>query len=99
MDRKYYWPMDSYLTPEQILHEENGLKKIRQLYGMSEIGFLGTYICVGAATFLALKRRGLKYFSTKVLVSYLTGRLTTSVADVYVARVSVFFQMIFIKLI
>ena len=96
MDRKYYWPMDSYLTPEQILHEENGLKKIRQLYGMSEIGFLGTYICVGAATFLALKRRGLR---TEVFVPTLTATplAAPDLAESYVRTVSVFLQMIVIS--
>ena len=33
MDREYYWRIGSYLTPEQIRHEENGREKIRQLYG------------------------------------------------------------------
>ena len=99
MDRKFYWRIGSYLTPEQILHEENGRKKIRQLYGMSKTGRMGTFIvgvCVGGATFLALKGRGLK---TRVLVPTLTGGLTTFGADAYVGIVSVFFQMIIIKLI
>ena len=96
MDRKYYWRIGSYLTPEQIRHEENGRNKIRQLYGMSKTGVLGTFICVGRATFLALKGRGL---ITKVLVPPLTVGLTTIGADVYVGKVSVFFQMIIIKLI
>ena len=96
MDRKYYLPMGSYLTPEQIIHEENGRKKIGKLYGMSNTGMLGTFIGVGGATFLALKRRGL---ITKVLVPTLTGGLTAIGAFGYTLEVSVFFQMIIIKLI
>ena len=93
---EYYWRMRSFLTPEQILHEENGRKKIRQLYGMSKTGLLGTFIGVGGATFLALKGQDL---ITKVLVPTLTGYLTTFVTFTYTYRVSVFFQMIIIKLI
>merc|ERR1712025_295499 len=52
MDRQYYWRIGSYLTPEQIRHEENGRNKIRQLYGMSKTGRMGTFIGVGPATFL-----------------------------------------------
>ena len=44
MDRQYYWRIGSYLTPEQIRHEENGRNKIRQLYGMSKTGRMGTFI-------------------------------------------------------
>ena len=90
MDRKYYSRIGSYLTPEKILHEEKGRKKIRQLYGMSNTGMLGTFIRVGRVTFLALKGRGL---ITKVLVPPLTGGLTTIGADAYVGIVSVFFQV------
>ena len=88
MDRIYYWRIGSYLTPEQILHEENGRKKIRQLYGMSCIGILGTFICVGGATCLALKGQGLK---TKVWGLTLTCGLTTIGAFNYTLIVSVFF--------
>ena len=95
MDRKFNWRIGSFLTPEQILHEENGRKKIEQLYQMSKNGILGTSICVGAATFLALKRRGPV---TKILVPTLTGGLTIG-AFFNVLKVSVFFQMIIIKLI
>ena len=96
MDREYYSPMDSYLTPEQIRHEEESLVKIVEKYRMSNTGILGTFIGVGGATFLALKRRGLL---TKVLVPPLTGGLTTFGAFSYTLRVSVFLQMIIIKLI
>ena len=95
MDRKYYEPMDSYLTPEQIIHEENGREKIWELYNMSKIFKLGTFIGAGGVTFFALKHRRL----AKVLVPPLTGGLTAIVADQYVTKVSVFFLMIFIKLI
>ena len=99
MERKYYWPMNSYLTPEQIRHEDESLSKIADKYGMSETGILGTLIVgvnVGAATFSALKRRGLM---TKVLVPPLTAGLTTYWPIVNVGMVSVFLQMIIIKLI
>ena len=96
MDRKYYKPMDSYLTPEQIRHEKESSDKIFEKYRMSNTGMLGTFIGVGGATLLALKRRGL---ITKVLVPTLTGCLTTCAASNCMAIVSVFFQMIIIKLI
>ena len=98
MDRKYYSPIGSYLTPEQIRHEDESSFKIIDKYGMSDTGKLGTFIVgVGVgATFLALKRRGL---ITKVLVPPLTGALTAIGADAYVTTVSVFFLMIIIKLI
>ena len=96
MDREFYSPIGSFLTPEQILHEENGRKKIQQLYGMSKTGRLGTFIGVSGATALAFKARGL---IPKDPVLALTALLTTIGAAEYAGRVSVFFQMIIIKLI
>ena len=71
-------------------------KKIEQLYRMSKIGILGTYIYVGAATFLALKGRD--PVVTQALFPFLTGQLTV-IGIGFTDRVSVFFQMIIIKLI
>ena len=94
MDRKYYSPIGSYLTPEQIRHEEESISKIVEKYRMSDTGLFGTYFGVGGVTFLALKGRGL---ITKVLVSTLTGGLTTMGVNENTLRVSVFFQMIIIS--
>ena len=100
MDREYYLqyylPMDSHLTPEQMRHEKESFSKIFDKYRMSNTGMLGTFIGAGEATFLALIGRGL---ITKVLVPTLTGGLTAIGAFGYTLEVSVFFQMIIIKLI
>ena len=99
MDRKYYSRIGSYLTPEQIRHEDESSSKIFDKYRISNTGMLGTFIGVGGVTFLAIKRRGpitISNFS-KVLDSTITGGLTTFVADAFVTLVSVFFQMIIIS--
>ena len=99
MDREYYAPRDSYLTPEQIRHEEESSDKIVKKYRMSFTGMLGTFICIGGATLLALKRRGPVGDTTKCFVPLLAGQLTTFVTHAYIGIVSVFFQMIIIKFI
>ena len=96
MDRKYYSPIRSYLTPEQIRHERESSDKIDEKYGMSNTGMLRTFIGVGGAIFLTVKDLGL---IAKVWYPTLTGSLTTCGAFTYVTTVSVFHQMIIIKLI
>ena len=87
MDREYYSPIGSYLTPEQIRHEEESSWKIFEKYRMSNTGILGTFIGVG--TFLALKGRGPL---AKVLVPTLTGGLASIARADYIYKVSVFFK-------
>ena len=89
MDREYYSPMDSYLTPEQIRHEEESSFKIDEKNRKSKIGMFRTLIRVGGATFLALKGPGL---FTKVMVPTLTGFLTSIRASDYTYKVSIFFK-------
>ena len=97
MDRKYFWPMDLYLTPEQTRHEIESSWKIVEKYRMSNTGILGTCIVgVGGATFLAMKGRGV---ITKALLPTLIAGLTKLGIVMPTFIVSVFFQMIIIKLI